>query len=193
MNKIIILDRDGIINKLLINSFGEIDSPMNLEQVEVFHYIPSELKELCNLGYNLAIATNQPAAAKDKVSMDQLKLVHNHIMKIAKSQGASFFNECICFHKAQDNCLCRKPKTGLLEMAFGNNNFDKNKSWMVGDRATDIIAGFNFGLQTALLGPSVKSDLEQLKSMNIIPVFQGLDIRDFVETIRCIEYNKFKF
>jgi ribonucleotide monophosphatase NagD (HAD superfamily) len=61
---------------------------------------------------------------------------------------------------------------------------------MVGDRATDIIAGYNFKLKTALLGPSVNSDLELLNNFNIKPDYHGVDLRDFVEEISKGNYNE---
>ena len=102
----------------------------------------------------------------------------------ACSRGAHFINEYICWHKKEELCDCRKPKTGLLEMPYSNfNNYDKNMCWMIGDRATDIIAGKSFGIKTALLGPSVKKDMDVLKSLNIKPDYHGKDLRDFVKYI----------
>jgi histidinol phosphatase-like enzyme len=71
----------------------------------------------------------------------------------------------------------------MLESAFSLYNYDKNESWMIGDRATDIIAGHSFGLKTALLGPSVKNDVDILNKENIIPTYHGKDLRDFIKYI----------
>jgi D-glycero-D-manno-heptose 1,7-bisphosphate phosphatase len=181
-NSLIILDRDGVINKLLIRPDGTTDSPMCVDEIEIFPWVQQQLKILNrDLRYGLIIATNQPAAAKGKIKESELINIHFEIER----RAGIFLDPCICLHRSEDNCDCRKPKIGLLEQAFKKyNNFQKNHSWMVGDRATDIIAGNNFELNTALLGPSVLNDMDTLKSLNIKPTYHGTDLRDFVQMIR---------
>lgn len=179
----IILDRDGILNKLLIREDGSTDSPMTEEEIIVFSWVPKTLKLLNDLGYNLAVATNQPAAAKGKISYENLNKIHNIIINKSQSLGAKILSSHICFHRSQDNCNCRKPKTGLLQDIFNKYNIDKSKSWMVGDRATDIIAGNICGLKTALLGPSVFSDIYMLASQNIIPYYCGSNLESFIQKL----------
>jgi D-glycero-D-manno-heptose 1,7-bisphosphate phosphatase len=179
-NALIILDRDGVLNKLLIRPNGSTDSPMTTNEIEIFPWVSEQLKILSQLKYGLIIATNQPAAAKGKISQSELINIHFEI----ELRSGVFLAPCICLHRAEDNCECRKPKTGLLEEAFRKySSFNKKYSWMVGDRATDVIAGHNFGLKTALLGPSVIRDMDILKEKNILPTFHGKDLRDFVEHI----------
>jgi histidinol-phosphate phosphatase family protein len=149
MSKAIILDRDGVINKLIY--VPNINSPMNINEIELFDNIPKYLKQLNDLGYDLYIATNQPAAAKGKISKFNLDNIHNEIVKRVESKGAKIVESFICYHKREDNCECRKPKVGLLEQAFNKYNFDKKLSWMIGDNETDIIAGKTFGLKTVLI------------------------------------------
>lgn len=178
MSKIIILDRDGVINKLLLDPItGLTDSPMSIEQIDVFPYIPDVLNSLINKGYTLAIATNQPAASKGKISYEKLLEVHNEIVFRTKVNIDSF----ICLHKSEDNCICRKPKTGLLEQIYNKYNFIKKDTWFVGDRATDIMAGNSFGLKTALLGPSVQKDIDLLQNLKIN--YHGNNLIDFEHMI----------
>jgi D-glycero-D-manno-heptose 1,7-bisphosphate phosphatase len=186
-NALIVLDRDGVINKLLIRPDGSTDSPMNFDEIEIFPWVPEQLKILHNdLKYGIVIATNQPAAAKGKISHKDLFDIGFEIEYLAqaKYKYVTILESFMCFHKKEDNCNCRKPKTGLLEKAFTRyNNFRPKYSWMVGDRATDVIAGHTFGLNTALLGPSVDSDMDLLRSLNINPTYHGKDLRDFVKMI----------
>lgn len=180
-NSLIILDRDGILNKLLVLPNGETDSPMNIFEVSVFHWVSDALKELNSLGFGLAVATNQPAAAKGKISLKNLYNIHDHIIQQAQSSGAKILSLHICIHRKEDLCECRKPKSGLLQEAFDTHpQFNLENSWMVGDRATDIIAGHNFKLQTAWLGTPSQEDENLLRQHNIIPSFKGTDLRDFV-------------
>jgi histidinol-phosphate phosphatase family protein len=178
-NKLIILDRDGVINDLLLIN-NQIDSPQSIDQIKVFPWIPNCLKEINNLGYNIGIATNQPAAAKGKNTIENLNLIHNTILDIAKSSGAEIISSNICFHRAEDLCICRKPKTKMLQDAFNSGNFDKSKSWMVGDKNTDIQAGHSFGVSTALLTSMATNE----NDLVIQPNFRGKDLRDFVDFLK---------
>jgi len=187
--KLIVLDRDGILNKLLIDSIGNSDSPMSVSQVEIFPWIPTALKQLNDMGFGLVIATNQPAWAKGKVELETLNQVHNYIVMRAESKGAKILSSHICLHRSEDYCECRKPKTGLLQEAFDSNaEFTISGSWMVGDRATDIMAGNSFKLKTAWLKYNVVDDssidVNMLNEINLIPNYIGDDLRDFIKFIK---------
>lgn len=187
MKKLIILDRDGIINKLLLRPNGEWDSPMTIEEVEIFPWVPKVLKKINDMDYGLCIATNQPSGAKGKTTIENLQKVHNYIVTKIESEGAKILSSHICFHKADDLCKCRKPKAGLLRAAFKENYEDFTDGWMVGDRATDIMAGDSLKLQTAWLGPDReynKNDQELLDKNKIIPSYKGNDLRDFLISLK---------
>lgn len=182
---IIILDRDGVVNKLLTDpATGLRDSPMTLEEIEVFPWSAKCLRSLYDLGFKLGIATNQPAFAKGKNTFEMLNKVHDNIMNIIKSEGAIIASSQVCFHRHEDNCNCRKPKSGMLEEIFKLTGCKIEDSWMVGDRAVDIIAGYNIGMSTALIGDMVDKELENLKKINIIPNYIGSNLESFVNFIQ---------
>jgi histidinol phosphatase-like enzyme len=67
---LVILDRDGVLNAMVVDAeHGTIDSPLHPSQVEVFPWVPRALARLAGLGFGLAIASNQPAAAKGKTTL----------------------------------------------------------------------------------------------------------------------------
>jgi histidinol-phosphate phosphatase family protein len=171
---LVILDRDGVINKLIINLSTKIsDSPMRLKEIEVFPWVRSCLKFINEAGYGICIATNQPAWSKGKVDLLTLIKVHETIVQLAQYGGGIILSSHICFHRAENDCKCRKPKPGLLEEAsLVHSEFDKNKSWMVGDKVTDIMAGQSFGIKTALLNEDFPD--------NINPTYYGHTLEDFV-------------
>ncbi len=182
---LIVLDRDGILNKLLIDPYGNTDSPMKVSQVEIFPWVPSALKQLNDMGFGLVIATNQPAWAKKKVELEVLNQVHDYIVTRIQSNGAKILSSHICLHRSEDLCACRKPNTGLLQEAFDKHpEFSSFGSWMVGDRATDVIAGNSFKLQTAWLGTSIGDDQLLLESKQIKPNYRGNSLEDFVNFIQ---------
>jgi len=185
MNSLILLDRDGVLNRLVVDpEQGTVDSPLHPTQVEVFPWVPEAVAMLTKGGYGLVIVTNQPAWAKGKTTQKNLLAVHEAVVNAVISKGGKVLSSYICFHKAEDNCACRKPKTGLLEEAFrSNNGSTRESSWMVGDGLTDIEAGASAGVRTAFLGVR-KCDMCQImteKGSN--PDFWGPSLMEFSEYI----------
>ena len=180
---LIVLDRDGVLNRLLENpAEPRPDSPMRPSEVEIFPWVPAVLGELTAAGFGLVIASNQPAAAKGKTTRADLEAAHAEVLRAATAGGGVILSSHLCFHRAEDGCACRKPATGLLEEAFARHpGFTRALSWMVGDRAPDILAGTSFGLQTAYLGDVTSDDYATLAARGLRPSFHGPDLRHFAE------------
>ena len=181
---LIILDRDGVLNRTIPNpAEPRPDSPLRVAEVALFPWVPDTLRALTEAGFGLVIASNQPAAAKGKASRAALEAVHARVLAEAQGAGGVILSSHICFHRAEDGCDCRKPRTGLLREAFARHPaFTPAASWMVGDRAVDVQAGAAFGLQTALLPADALADeLAALAPRSIQPSFCGRDLRDFAE------------
>jgi D-glycero-D-manno-heptose 1,7-bisphosphate phosphatase len=108
--------------------------------------------------------------------------VHAAVVLAATGAGGVILSSHICYHRAEDACTCRKPATGLLAEAFAlHADFDRTASWMVGDRASDVIAGAAFGLQTALLasGDAAAEERAALTARDLRAMYHGRDLRDF--------------
>jgi len=182
---LIVLDRDGVLNATVPNpAEPRPDSPLRPSEVVVHPWVPGVLRALCDAGYGLVIASNQPAFAKGKATMDELRQVHQRVVEGAESAGAVILSSHICFHRAEDGCACRKPAVGLLREAFARHpTFRIEDSWMVGDRATDVLAGAAFSLRTALVaGAGAAEELATLAALAaraVRPSFCGDDLRDF--------------
>jgi D-glycero-D-manno-heptose 1,7-bisphosphate phosphatase len=180
---LIVLDRDGVLNRTVANSAEpRPDSPLVISEAEVFPWVPGVLRDLTAAGYGLVIASNQPAGAKGKTTRAALDEVHAEILRQAQAAGGFVLSSHICYHRAEDGCACRKPETGLLVEAFARHaGFVPAASWMVGDRATDVLAGAAFGLRTALLTASgeAAAELAALAARAVSPSFCGVDLRDF--------------
>jgi histidinol-phosphate phosphatase family protein len=180
---LIVLDRDGVLNRLLDNpAEPRPDSPMRASEVEIFPWVPEVLRALTDAGFGLVIASNQPAAAKGKTTRAELEAAHAEVLRAVTAGGGVILSSHLCFHRAEDGCTCRKPATGLLEEAFARHpGFARARSWMVGDRASDILAGASFGLQTAYLGDVTSDDCATLTARGLRPSFHGGDLRPFAE------------
>jgi D-glycero-D-manno-heptose 1,7-bisphosphate phosphatase len=178
---LIILDRDGVLNQTLHNpDEPRPDSPLRVEDVVVFPWVPALLRDLTDAGFALSVASNQPAFAKGKASLKALEDVHQRVLREVQREGAVISSSHVCFHRAEDGCSCRKPKPGLLLEALAfHPTREKAESWMVGDRATDVLAGASIGLHTALLADELAVERRALERSAVQPGFYARDLRDF--------------
>jgi D-glycero-D-manno-heptose 1,7-bisphosphate phosphatase len=175
---LLILDRDGVLNRMLVDRGGLPESPLQESEVEVFPWVPAALKALCEADFGLSIATNQPAAAKGKATREALEAVHRRVLAQATADGAVILSSHICWHRAEDGCSCRKPKPGLLRDALeAHADYAKAGAWMVGDRPTDVLAGAAVAAKTALLG-TLSPDLRVVLG-GTTPDFTGGNLEDF--------------
>lgn len=178
---LVICDRDGVLNKMVIDSnHGTIDSPLHPSQVEVYPEAVEALALLTAAGVDVSIASNQPSWAQGKTTRANLESVHQKIIEQLEAKGGKVRSSHICFHKSEDFCPCRKPRTGLLEAAFANDSKNtRANTWMVGDGVTDIQAGTSFGLKTAFLGPKKIETRKVFEEIGISPLFWGMHILEF--------------
>jgi D-glycero-D-manno-heptose 1,7-bisphosphate phosphatase len=180
---LILLDRDGVLNRLVVDAeHGTIDSPLHPDQVEVLDGAAESLARLTRAGYGVAVVTNQPAWAKKKTTRRNLEAADEAVLAAVTRLGGRVLSSHICFHRAEDGCPCRKPKTGLLEEAFARNpDFAREGAWMVGDGVTDVQAGAALGLATAFLGPRKCDACKILGQRDLSPTWWGPDLPAFTD------------
>ncbi len=152
---LILLDRDGVLNALVVDpEHGTVDSPLHPSQVRMLPGVPEAVAALGRAGFTLRVVTNQPAAAKGKATRENLEAVQREVVELAESAGGKIAGWHVCFHRHEDGCACRKPRTGLLEEALRAHGTRRPAvCWMVGDGVADLEAGNALGLRTAFLGP----------------------------------------
>jgi D-glycero-D-manno-heptose 1,7-bisphosphate phosphatase len=138
----VFLDRDGIINRAIVYN-GKPYPPTQLEEVEILPASLLSLRRLADHGFILIGVTNQPDVARGTQSREKVEAINSLI------QSSTPVREIfVCYHDNADGCDCRKPKPGLIFQAAKNYGLDLSRSWMVGDRWTDIAAGKAAGLKT---------------------------------------------
>jgi len=147
MNRAIFLDRDGVINKEIMTK--------NLEDIELLEKVPEAIEILKEKGFKLIVVTNQPIIARGLASEEEIEEIHDKINKIIEMKIDKFY---FCPHhpnadinQYKKNCDCRKPSSGMILRAAKDLDIDLKKSWVVGDRVTDIIAGKNAGCKTVMI------------------------------------------
>jgi D-glycero-D-manno-heptose 1,7-bisphosphate phosphatase len=106
--------------------------------------------------------------------------VHERVLAEAQRDGGVISSSHLCFHRSEDGCACRKPKPGLLLDALAlHPACEREQVWMVGDRATDVLAGKAAGVQTAFLGDLSGADHLELAASAVLPSFCGANLQDF--------------
>jgi D-sedoheptulose 7-phosphate isomerase len=141
----VFLDRDGVINRPVIRD-GKPFSPARPEEFELMPQVALSLLDLKTRGFDLYVITNQPDVARGSLSRDTVESIHREIVSTLPIDGIF-----ACYHDDNDNCLCRKPKAGLLFEAQKKYNIDLSRSFMVGDRWRDIDAAHNAGCKAILI------------------------------------------
>jgi D-glycero-D-manno-heptose 1,7-bisphosphate phosphatase len=155
----VFLDRDGVVNRgVLDRESGTYESPYRPGDVELEEGAVEGLRTLLELGRPLIVVSNQPAAAKGRVSLAELREVHERIVELLADEGIVLDDWRYCFHHPQGTvpqlsgrCPCRKPEPGLLRGAAQRHGIDLVRSWTIGDVDTDIAAGRAAGTRTILI------------------------------------------
>ena len=135
----VFLDRDGVINKTVIKN-GKPFAPTIIDDIQLLSGVVEAVRILDGLGFKLIIVTNQPDVAKGLITKHQLAEFHK---KISRETGLRHFY--VCIHDEEDQCECRKPKTGLFEEAAKDLGINFASSYMIGDRWKDVQAGQELG------------------------------------------------
>lgn len=155
----VLLDRDGILNRLVpTGEPGVRESPLRPQDVVLMPDAVESVLRLRRAGYLIGCVSNQPAAAKGQVSLDQIKEVHSTVLALLGASGAILDASEICVHHPMGtrpeltrSCTCRKPEPGLLIAVAAALRVDPGDCWMIGDSDSDVIAGQRAGMRTILV------------------------------------------
>jgi len=143
--KLIILDRDGVINH---------DSDEFIKSPQEWRPIDGALEAIARLnqaGYQVAVATNQSGIARRLFDMVTLNAIHQKLHLRAQQVGARIDAIFFCPHAADDQCGCRKPKAGLLHEIARRFDADLSGVPNVGDSLRDLQAAAEVGCQPYLV------------------------------------------
>jgi imidazoleglycerol-phosphate dehydratase/histidinol-phosphatase len=140
--RILFLDRDGTLNEETPDE--QIDT---LEKVRLMPAVVPALLALKSAGFAFVMVTNQDGLATPAFPMDRFERAHRFILELFASQGIEFEAVCICPHFLRQDCDCRKPKTGMVREFLAAHAIDKSRSFMIGDRDTDMEFAANLGVQ----------------------------------------------
>jgi imidazoleglycerol-phosphate dehydratase/histidinol-phosphatase len=160
--KVIFLDRDGTI--IAEPPDEQVDS---LEKLEFIPGVIQGLRLLQNRGYVLVMVSNQDNLGSSSYPKEKYEIVQNKLMQLLNGEGIQFNAVLVCPHGANENCVCRKPKTGLVDEFIRINEVDLLHSFVFGDRETDVQLARNIGCKVIRL-TSDKFTHADFKTKNFI-------------------------
>ena len=154
--KIIVLDRDGVIN---------LDSEQFIKKPEEWKPIPGSLEAIARLnesGWRVVIASNQSGLGRGLFDMDTLNAINEKMTKALGQVGGRIDAIFFCPHTADSTCDCRKPKPGMFLQIAERFNADMKEVPVVGDSLRDLQAGAAVGCKPYLVltGKGVKTQAD---------------------------------
>ena len=132
--KLIILDRDGVINH---------DSDQFIKSPDEWQPIDGSLDAIAFLtqaGYTIAVATNQSGIARGYFNVQTLNEMHAKMHKLVRQAGGEISGVWFCPHTADSNCSCRKPKPGMVLDVLDRFQAQASETYLVGDSLRDLQA-----------------------------------------------------
>jgi len=140
----IFFDRDGT----LIEEVNYLARP---EQLKLFPFAAEAIQLLNENGFLVFLITNQSGIGRKYFNENDLREIHEKLIADLALMDAKLDAIYFCPHAPEDDCDCRKPKTGMIRQATRDFSIDLKNSWTIGDKALDVETGFNAGTKTALV------------------------------------------
>lgn len=147
----IFLDRDGTVNV-------DRDYLSDPDRLELIPGAADAIREANAFGVRVFVITNQSGVARGLYTERDVVAVHRRLEELLERQGAHLDAIYYCPHHPEVGtaayrkvCTCRKPKTGMLIQARDSFDLDLAKSFVVGDKCTDVLTGHQAGCGTVLV------------------------------------------
>ena len=165
--KIIVLDRDGVIN---------FDSDQFIKKPEEWKPIPGSLEAIARLnesGWRVIVASNQSGVGRGLFDMDTLNAINEKMTKALGQVGGRLDAIFFCPHTADSTCDCRKPKPGMFLQIAERFNAEMKGVPVVGDSLRDLQAGVAVGCKPYLVltgkGSKTQTDPDLPEGTQIFP------------------------
>ena len=151
--KIILIDRDGVINK-------KAEQGCYITKWTNFNWIEETLeamKSLSECGFSFIIITNQACVGRKLATQGQIDLIHSKMFNYLSKKNITVLKIYVCPHHWEDNCDCRKPKPGMLLQASSDFSFRLDKTLYIGDDPRDFEAASRAGTTSVIVGDQGES------------------------------------
>ncbi|MDG2349022.1 MAG: HAD-IIIA family hydrolase [Gammaproteobacteria bacterium] len=177
-NKILLLDRDGVINK-------KADENDYIKSWEAFDWIKDNVDGLIQLsekGFQFIVLTNQAGVARGKMTRTDLEHIHQKMVEHLSSINVKVLDVFACMHNRHEGCDCRKPMPGLFMQAAKAYGFDLEKTLYIGDDPKDCKAACAAGSNSIFLGSPQRLDDLTLHEKPIKVANSIKEVLPFLET-----------
>ena len=171
MQPAVFLDRDGTI-------IEDADYLARVEDLDIFDFADEATRLLKDSGYLVFVLTNQSGIARGYLDEAAMHAIHEALGQRLNGSIDGFY---FCPHGPDDDCGCRKPEVGMIRQAAADHSIDLANSWMIGDKKSDVEAGFNARLATALVLTGYGQS--ELASLGRMPDIVATDLLDAARQI----------
>lgn len=176
MIKLIVLDRDGVINE-------DLERPVSSPDEWV--PIPGSLEAIARLhqaGWHIAVATNQSGIDRELIELETLHAIHQRMHELVNQAGGKIDVVAFCPHSESNQCECRKPAPGMLYTICERLDIDPSKMVLVGDSLRDVQAAMATAATPIIVrtGKGQKT-LDSNKGLEHIPAYD--DLASYVDAL----------
>jgi len=176
MIKLIVLDRDGVINE-------DLEHPVSSPDEWV--PIPGSLEAIARLhqaGWRVAVATNQSGIERGIIDLETLHAIHQRMHEMVNQAGGKIDVVAFCPHSESEQCSCRKPAPGMLYTICERLNIDPGNMILVGDSLRDMQAAMVTAATPIIVRTGKgQSTLDSNKGLEHIPAYD--DLAAYVDTL----------
>jgi len=134
----VFLDRDGVLNHPPKRDGEWIITVSDF----ILYDVQKPLNDLKSRGFELFVITNQSCVSRGLIGHNDIQKLHKKMLR-----GLPITKVYYCPHTSKENCLCRKPKPGMILQACKEFGIDAGQSWVIGDNETDVEAGKRAGCE----------------------------------------------
>ena len=178
----VFLDRDGTINY----DTGYVKNPDDIKILEGVSEGIRKLKR--DFGFKIVVISNQAGVAKGLMTIEDVEAVNSKIDLLLKQEQAEIDGFYFCpFHpqfSSAEEAKCRKPSPLMVLKAAEDMNLDLSRSYLVGDRESDVICGLNAGVKSILLKSDIyDAELSALQNQNKKPNFVAANFKEACDYI----------
>jgi D-glycero-D-manno-heptose 1,7-bisphosphate phosphatase len=175
------IDRDGVINCRRPGGYV-----LDWAQFVFVPGIREALRQLSTLGLPMIIISNQAAVGKGLLRRDVLEKITAQLQQTLLADGTVLAAAYYCPHRRDEDCVCRKPKPGLLYKAAGDWNVDLSRSIFIGDSDTDVQAAQAVGCKPVLFGAGLCASSNSLGWATDLPTARSAtELFDVV--VKCLQ------
>jgi D-glycero-D-manno-heptose 1,7-bisphosphate phosphatase len=165
----VFLDRDGVLNRSDVVD-GKPYAPRQVEGFCIYEEAYDCLCDLKKADFVLVVVTNQPDVGNGVVAKEVVDNMNRSLLRALPLDEV-----VVCYHSQSDGCLCRKPKAGMLQVAAEKYAIDLSRSFMVGDRWSDVAAGKLAGCKTIFIDRSYTEPNSEIPNIIVKSLREAAD------------------